>query len=53
MKKHELLKADFVKAANALTDESFHGNVHLDICEGLADLDPYIGNYAPVLLAPV
>jgi hypothetical protein len=48
MKKLELVKADFVTAANALTNESFNGNVHVDICEGLSDLDPYIGDYAPV-----
>ncbi len=48
MKKLLLATADFVKAADALTDESFHGGVHLAICEGLADLDPFIGNHAPV-----
>ncbi|HXL21534.1 MAG TPA: hypothetical protein VOA78_03635 [Candidatus Dormibacteraeota bacterium] len=48
MKNLLLATADFVKAASALTDESFHGGVHLAICEGLADMDPFIGNYAPV-----
>src|SRR5260370_19272889 len=48
MKKALLATADFVKAADALTDESFHGGVHQAICEGLADIDPFIGNYAPV-----
>ena len=48
MKKHQLLTADFVRAADALTNESFHGNVHLDICEGLGEMDPFIGNHAPV-----
>jgi hypothetical protein len=48
MKRHELATADFVKAADALTNESFHGGIHLAICEGLADMDPFIGNHAPV-----
>src|SRR5258708_4220806 len=48
MKKRDLASADFVKAADALTNESFHGGVHLAICEGLADMDPFIGNHAPV-----
>ena len=48
MKKHQLAAADFVKAADALTNESFHGGVHLAICEGLPDMDPFIGNHAPV-----
>lgn len=48
MKRILLATADFVKAADALTDESFHGGVHLAICEGLADIDPFIGNHAPV-----
>ena len=48
MKKHELETADFVKAANALTNESFNGGVHLAICEGLGDMDPFIGDHAPV-----
>lgn len=47
MKKHELV-ADFIKAADALTNEAFHGGVHLDICEGLGEMDPFIGNHAPV-----
>ncbi len=48
MKRYRLATADFVKAADALTDESFHGGVHLGIAEGLADMDLFIGNYAPV-----
>lgn len=48
MKRYQLATADFVKAADALTDESFHGGVHLGIAEGLADMDLFIGNYAPV-----
>jgi hypothetical protein len=48
MKKGFLATADFVQGANALADESFHGGVHLAICEGLAGMDPFIGNHAPV-----
>jgi hypothetical protein len=48
MKKHRLLTADFAKTADALANESFHGIIHLDICEGLGEMDPFIGNYAPV-----
>ena len=48
MKKHQLATVDFVKAADALTNESFHGGIHLAISEGLADMDPFIGNQAPV-----
>lgn len=51
MKKYQLATADFVKVANALTDESFHAGVHLGIAEGLADIDPFIGDYAPVFFS--
>jgi hypothetical protein len=48
MKKSLLATGDFTKAANALSDESFHGGIHLDICEGISKIDPFIGNHAPV-----
>jgi hypothetical protein len=48
MKKMLLITGDFEKAANALADECFHGGIHLDICEGLLKMDPFIGNHAPV-----
>lgn len=48
MKKHELATVDFVKAAGALTNEVSHGIAYVAICEGVADMDPFIGNYAPV-----
>ena len=48
MKKIDLLTADFAKAADALTDEAFNGGIHLDICKGLSEMDPIIGNDAPV-----
>jgi hypothetical protein len=48
VKKHRLLTADFAKIADALVDESFHGIIHLEICKGLGEMDPFIGNYAPV-----
>jgi hypothetical protein len=48
LKRIVLATANFVQAADALTDESFHGGLHLDICAGLADIDPFIGDYAPV-----
>jgi hypothetical protein len=48
MKKLKLMTADFVKVSRTLTDEAYHGHAHLDICEGLGKLDPFIGNYAPV-----
>jgi hypothetical protein len=38
---------DFHDIAEALSNEAFLGNVHLDICEGVAEVDPIIGNYAP------
>lgn len=48
LKKHQLASFDFVRAADALTNESFHGDAHLAICEGIAEMDPFVGNYAPV-----
>jgi hypothetical protein len=48
MKKRDLATADLATAAHALTDEAFNGGIHAAICQGLADLDPFIGNYAPV-----
>lgn len=47
MKKSDLAKADFAKAADALTNEAYNGSVHLAICRGLSDLDEFIGNDAP------
>jgi len=51
MKKAQMATADFVKAADALTNESFHGSVHLAICEGLVEMDAFIGSQAPVFFA--
>jgi hypothetical protein len=33
--------------AAALTNEALLGNVHLDICEGIAGMDPIVGTFAP------
>jgi len=48
MKKLQIATSDFVKAADALTNESFNGGIHLAIAEGLANMDPFIGDHAPV-----
>lgn len=48
MKKHRMAKADFIKVADNLASEAFTGGIHLDICEGLTEMDPFIENYAPV-----
>ena len=49
MKKKDLLTADYEKAAAALTWEVFQGNIHIDICEHIAAMDPIIGNHAPTV----
>jgi len=48
MKKLQIATSDFVKAADALTNESFNGGIHIAIAEGLAKMDPFIGDHAPV-----
>jgi len=48
MKKGLLITGDFEKAADALANQSFHGGIHLDICEGLFTMDPFIGDHTPV-----
>lgn len=48
MKKRLLMTGDFEKVANALASQSFHGGIHLDICEGLFKMDPFIGDHTPV-----
>jgi hypothetical protein len=48
MKQRKLLKIDFEKVANTLMNETHQGQVHLDICEGLTKVDPYILNHTPV-----
>ena len=48
MKKLQLATADFVKAAHALTNEAIHGIIQVGICEGITEMDPFIGNHTPV-----
>jgi HEPN superfamily AbiU2-like protein len=48
MNNQQLDIADFVQVANTLTNESFTGNVHLSICKGIQEIDPFIGKEAPV-----
>jgi hypothetical protein len=51
MKPHHIAKLkniDFEKVANALMNETHQGQVHLDICEGLTKVDPFILNHSPV-----
>src|ERR1700680_3588941 len=47
MKRRDYVTADYDKAAQALTYEVFQGTIHIDICEHISTMDPYIGNYAP------
>src|ERR1700730_11991412 len=48
MKPRQKLKnIDFMKVSNPLMNEAYHGHGHLDICEGLGKVDPFILNYTP------
>jgi AbiU2 len=44
----KLLMIDFEKFSSVLMNETHHGQVNLDICEGLEKVDPFILNYSPV-----
>jgi hypothetical protein len=51
MKPHQIAKLkniDFEKVADALMNETHQGQVHLDVCEGLTKVDPFILNHSPV-----
>jgi hypothetical protein len=46
-----LASADFDKAADVLTTESLHGKIHLGICQGLLEMDPFIFDRVPVFFS--
>jgi hypothetical protein len=47
-KLQKLLTIDFEKVTNALMNETHHGQIYLDIAEGLYNVDPFILNTTPV-----
>jgi AbiU2 len=48
MRNRQLDTFDFVQVATALTNESYTGTVHLSICKGVSEMDPFIGSQAPM-----
>jgi hypothetical protein len=46
-----LASADFDKAADVLTTESLHGKIHLGICQGLLEMDPFIFDRVPIFFS--
>jgi hypothetical protein len=51
LEESSLTTADFDKAADVLTTEALHGKIHLGICQGLLEMDPFIFNRIPIFFS--